>query len=273
MLERLRANRDFCWDALSQMKGFTVPKPEGAFYLFPAHRRIDRFVRDIVNGCLRKPGSVWLLAWRSARVGRAASASVMPPKCEFLNLPWNGCNVSRDDGISLQKHEVAKLIDHTILKPDAVRADIERVCREALQYNFASVCVNPCWIPLVAKALAGSEVKVCSVVAFPFGATATAAKVAESEIVMHEGATELDMVINIGALRSGDNGLVGDDIAAVVSAAHSRRRHCESDYRKRHSSPTIRSSQFAIWPKRRRLILSRLPPVLLRAAQLWPQSN
>ena len=122
----------------------------------------------------------------------------------------------------MQKHEVAKLIDHTILKPDAVRADIERVCREALQYNFASVCVNPCWVPLVAKALAGSEVKVCSVVAFPFGATATAAKVAESEIVMHEGAAELDMVINIGALRSGETGLVGDDIAAVVSAAHSR---------------------------------------------------
>lgn len=122
----------------------------------------------------------------------------------------------------MKKNEVAKLIDHTILKPETVRADVERICREALEYGFASVCVNPCWVPLVSKALAGSDVKVCSVIAFPFGATATAAKVAESEIAVGEGATELDMVINIGALRSGDQALVRGDIAAVCSAAHSR---------------------------------------------------
>lgn len=122
----------------------------------------------------------------------------------------------------MPENDVAKLIDHTILKPDATRADIERVCAEALRYGFASVCVNPCWIPSVTHALAGSAVQVCSVIAFPFGAAATAAKVAESEIAMAEGARELDMVINIGALRSDDCGWVRDDIAAVASSAHAR---------------------------------------------------
>ena len=123
----------------------------------------------------------------------------------------------------MNSDQIAGLIDHTILKPESVRADIERICQEALQYRFASVCVNPCWVPLVARLLAGSPVAVCSVVAFPFGATSTAAKVAESEIAVGEGARELDMVINIGALRSGDDALVLSDIAAVVSAAHRRK--------------------------------------------------
>jgi len=124
--------------------------------------------------------------------------------------------------LHLPNNQIAALIDHTILKPDSVRTDIERVCREALEYGFASVCVNPCWVPAVARALAGSAVAVCSVIAFPFGATSTAAKVAESEIAVGEGARELDMVINIGALRSGEPALVRDDIGAVVSAAHAR---------------------------------------------------
>ncbi len=122
----------------------------------------------------------------------------------------------------MPNNRIASLIDHTILKPDSVRTDIERICREAVEYGFASVCANPCWVPVMARALAGSTVPVCSVIAFPFGATSTAAKVAESEIAIGEGARELDMVINIGALRSGDLALVRDDIGAVVSAAHAR---------------------------------------------------
>ncbi len=117
----------------------------------------------------------------------------------------------------MTKSQIAGLIDHTILKPDAVRSDIERICREALDYGFASVCVNPCWVPLVARELEGSGVAVCSVIAFPFGATSTAAKVAESNIAIAHGARELDMVINIGALRSGDHAAVKEDIAAIVS--------------------------------------------------------
>jgi deoxyribose-phosphate aldolase len=122
----------------------------------------------------------------------------------------------------LKPEQIAAMIDHTILKPESVRSEIERVCREALEYGFASVCVNPCWVPLVSRAVVGSPVAVCSVIAFPFGATSTAAKVAESEIAIGEGARELDMVINIGALRSGESTVVGDDIAGVVSAAHGR---------------------------------------------------
>jgi deoxyribose-phosphate aldolase len=114
---------------------------------------------------------------------------------------------------------IAALIDHTILKADATHGDIVKVCREARQYNFASVCVNPYWVPLVRKELAGSPVKVCTVVGFPLGATTTTAKVAETAAAVREGAQEIDMVINIGALRSGDLDTVRADIAEVVQAS------------------------------------------------------
>jgi deoxyribose-phosphate aldolase len=117
-------------------------------------------------------------------------------------------------------HSIAALIDHTILKPDATRADIVRLCAEARSFGFASVCVNGFWVPVVADALAGSSVKVCTVVGFPLGAMATAAKSAEAEIALRDGATELDMVLNAGALKSGEFDLVGSDIRAVVEAAH-----------------------------------------------------
>ncbi|HTW63757.1 MAG TPA: deoxyribose-phosphate aldolase [Bryobacteraceae bacterium] len=117
---------------------------------------------------------------------------------------------------------VANLIDHTLLRADATRADILQLCREARQYNFASVCLNAYWVPLAARELAGSDVKVCTVVGFPLGATSTEAKVAETEAAIAAGAQEIDMVQNIGALRSGDSQAVQQDIEAVVSAAHSR---------------------------------------------------
>ena len=116
---------------------------------------------------------------------------------------------------------VAALIDHTILKPEATRADVVKVCREARQYGFASVCVNAYWVPLVAAELAGTAVKVCTVVGFPLGATSTEAKVAETRAALREGAREIDMVINVGALRSGDLDAVKADIAAVVEPSHS----------------------------------------------------
>lgn len=118
---------------------------------------------------------------------------------------------------------VAAIIDHTILKADATRADVVRVCEEARRFSFASVCVNGTWVPLVAERLNGSEVKVCTVIGFPLGAMATAAKRVEAELALRDGATELDMVINIGALKAGELDLVRDDIAAVVEAAHQAR--------------------------------------------------
>jgi deoxyribose-phosphate aldolase len=114
---------------------------------------------------------------------------------------------------------IAALIDHTILKPDAGRADIVRLCEEARAFGFASVCVNGFWVSAAAQQLAGSDVKVCTVVGFPLGAMATSAKQAEAEIALRDGAAELDMVLNVGALKSGDFNAVRDDIAAVAEPA------------------------------------------------------
>lgn len=114
---------------------------------------------------------------------------------------------------------IAPKIDHTMLKPDATSDTIRRYCREALQYGFASVCVNSCQVPLVVSELAGSEVKTCCVVGFPLGAMSTAAKAFEAECAVKEGASEIDMVINIGAVKDHNWDLVQRDIAAVVDAS------------------------------------------------------
>src|ERR1700730_4091082 len=106
---------------------------------------------------------------------------------------------------------VARIIDHTLLRADATRDDVAQLCREARQYNFASVCINPYWVPLASAELAGSAVKVCTVVGFPLGATSTEAKVAETEAALRAGAQEIDMVQNIGALRRGDHDAVKAD--------------------------------------------------------------
>ncbi|MEO5567511.1 MAG: deoxyribose-phosphate aldolase [Gemmatimonadaceae bacterium] len=117
---------------------------------------------------------------------------------------------------------IASLIDHTLLKPEATEPEVVKLCQEALQYKFASVCVNSYWVSKVAALLKGSPVKVCTVVGFPLGAMSTEAKRAETELALAAGAQEIDMVINIGALRSGDHDAVRQDIAAVVEAAHAK---------------------------------------------------
>lgn len=114
------------------------------------------------------------------------------------------------------------LIDHTILKATATRADIERLCDEAIEHNFASVCVNTCWVPLCAERLANSEVKVCCVVGFPLGAMATDPKAYEARWAVDNGADEVDMVLNVGWLLAGEDDAVRADIAAVVEAAQGR---------------------------------------------------
>jgi deoxyribose-phosphate aldolase len=113
---------------------------------------------------------------------------------------------------------VAGLIDHTLLKPDATRTDIQKLCREAAEFHFATVCVNPTWVATCAALLRGTGVGVCSVVGFPLGATTPDAKHYETRRAIFDGASEIDMVINIGALKSGDLQLVERDIQAVVSA-------------------------------------------------------
>ena len=185
-----------------------------------------------------------------ARVGspsatpQAASAA---KKGEGLNLPDEVCpgctqrcaqtcarntkqiiaagadRVSASERLTKIDPAIAAVIDHTILKPEATRADVVKICREARQYNFASVCVNPYWVPLVRAELSGSNVKVCTVVGFPLGATSTEAKVAETAAALRAGAEEIDMVINVGALRSGDHEAVKLDIQQVVKVSHEAR--------------------------------------------------
>ena len=128
--------------------------------------------------------------------------------------------VSSSAGLPEVEPSIARLIDHTLLKPDATRAEIEALCREAVRYGFAAVCVNPWHVPLAAARVRGSEVRVCAVVGFPLGATLTRVKVFEAEEAIKLGAQELDMVMNVGALKSGDEALLAADIRAVVEATH-----------------------------------------------------
>lgn len=114
--------------------------------------------------------------------------------------------------------EIAKYIDHTLLKPEATKDQVEKLCAEAKQYNFASVCVNPTWVKLASELLEGTDVKVCTVIGFPLGANTPETKAFESVNAVTNGATEVDMVINIGALKSGNIELVQKDIEAVVNA-------------------------------------------------------
>lgn len=180
-----------------------------------------------------------------ARVGPASGmAGAAQKKGEGLNLPDQVCpgcvqrcvqtcarntkeiiaagasRVTASEKLTKIDPTIAALIDHTILKPEATRTDVQKICREARQYGFASVCVNPYWVPLVKAELAGSAVKVCTVVGFPLGATSTEGKVCETAAALRAGAQEIDMVINVGALRSGDTDAVKNDIESVVRVAH-----------------------------------------------------
>jgi deoxyribose-phosphate aldolase len=123
--------------------------------------------------------------------------------------------------------DLAPYIDHTLLKPDATAADVDRFCGEALRYGFAAVCVNPVWVKRAAAELRGSRVRVASVVGFPLGAHAPEIKALEARKALRDGAREIDMVINIGALKSGERDLVQRDIAGVAEACHEARAICK----------------------------------------------
>lgn len=114
---------------------------------------------------------------------------------------------------------LAKYVDHTLLKPDATREQIKTLCEEAAEYDFASVCVNPFWVSYAAEILADAKAKVCTVIGFPLGANTTETKVFETTNAIENGAEEIDMVINIGALKNKEYDIVEQDIAAVVKAS------------------------------------------------------
>ena len=158
----------------------------------------------------------------------ASEASPVPARCACHSLLYECCpdrlrGVLDAGATRLGLHAtggapggVAAMIDHTLLKPDATRKDIEALCREAAEYTFASVCVNPTWVALCTALLQASGVKVCSVVGFPLGATTPDTKHYETRRAIFDGAREIDMVINIGALKSGDVRIVERDIEAVT---------------------------------------------------------
>jgi len=130
-------------------------------------------------------------------------------------------------GNTATAHDWASLIDHTLLKPEATETDIRKLCSEAAEFGFASVCVNPGWVKRAVQFLEGSKVPVCTVIGFPLGATLPDVKAYEARRSIFNGAREVDMVINIGALKSGDDCLVEDDIRAVVEAAHENHILCK----------------------------------------------
>lgn len=135
--------------------------------------------------------------------------SVVAAGASRISFNGNGADVPTD---------LSGYIDHTLLRPDATAADMDRICDEARRYHFAAVCVNPVWVQRCADNLRGSDVRVASVVGFPFGATSPQIKAMEARRALREGAREIDMVMNIGALKGGDLGLVEADIAGVADA-------------------------------------------------------
>lgn len=126
------------------------------------------------------------------------------------------------------KDELAAMIDHTVLKPEATPEIIDKACTDALEYGFAAVCVNPCYVDLCVQRLAGTSVAVCSVVGFPLGATLTRVKVYEAGQAIERGASEIDMVIPIGMLKAADYARVLDDIRAVVECCHASGAICKA---------------------------------------------
>ena len=137
------------------------------------------------------------------------------------NVVANGADrVSFHGDASDVPRDLARYIDHTLLKPDATASQIDELCEEAREYSFASVCINPTWVRRASTLLRGTSVVTCTVIGFPLGATTTAIKAMEARRALREGAREVDMVLNVGALKSGEYELVREDIAQVAEAAH-----------------------------------------------------
>jgi len=141
------------------------------------------------------------------------------PKGVEAVIDAGASRISATQGTKPSVASLARYIDHTLLKPEATKDEIIKLCEEAKEYRFASVCVNPVWVPICAERLRGTDVGVCAVIGFPLGANKPETKAFEAEQAIRDGATELDMVINIGALKSGMTKFVEEDISRVVEVA------------------------------------------------------
>jgi deoxyribose-phosphate aldolase len=183
---------------------------------------IERIIREVVAEKLGTPGA------RSCK-GDCTDGVCIDGLCVVHNTAGvknivgsgasritAGRGVEAAGGVSA---DLARMIDHTLLKPEATPGEVQKLCEEARKFSFASVCINAGFVPLCARLLRGSPVRVCTVIGFPLGATSTAAKAFETEQAIRDGAQEVDMVINVGMLKAGDVQYVERDIAAVVNAA------------------------------------------------------
>lgn len=141
---------------------------------------------------------------------------------EILNNIQNQGGLKRVLGQEGSSENIARMIDHTLLKQNASEEQIKMLCKEAKEYQFCSVCVNPSYVPLCYEELRGSGVKVCTVIGFPLGATTTKTKIFEANEAIENGANEVDMVVNVGKIKSGDWQFVKKDIADLVTAVHGR---------------------------------------------------
>jgi len=172
-----------------------------------------RLVENIVRAILAQLGTE-----DSPCACHAAAGGCCPDRLGRL-VGHGAARFGLQAGPNLYPRDIARTIDHTLLKPEATRQQIETLCSEAREHGFATVCVNPTWVRLCSDLLQGSETRVCTVVGFPLGATVPEVKAFEAARVVAEGACEVDMVINVGALKSGDYRLVERDIAGVVEAS------------------------------------------------------
>ncbi len=158
---------------------------------------------------------------RGECLGCGQCPTLIPQKVEAV-IDAGAQRISNAPGAKGYNKELAVMIDHTLLKPDATADEVMKLCNEARQYVFASVCINPGFVKLAAECLKGSPVKVCTVIGFPLGATTSVTKALETRDAIANGAEEIDMVINVGALKAGNYELVHKDIEAVVEAAAGR---------------------------------------------------
>lgn len=187
---------------------------------------IDRIVEQVLARLREKTGT------ESNLDGRSCVDCSTPGECASV-CPTTTASILRE-GVDRLSHrpgasgevpgDIAGMIDHTILKADATRAELEKLLDEAKRFGFASVCVNPCWVRHCSESLRQTRVLVCTVVGFPLGANASETKAFETRRACYDGAKEIDMVINVGALKSGDDALVRRDIEAVVVAARGQAR-------------------------------------------------
>jgi deoxyribose-phosphate aldolase len=186
---------------------------------------LERILRDLEQGVVYpvpRGGNCTLGECRDhdcLTCGECKAAVAHQPDRVDRIISCGACRISSTLGISPAREAVARIIDHTLLRPDATKAEIEQLCEEASSYCFATVCVNPCWVRYCARLLHRKGVLVCTVVGFPLGATSTQTKAAETAIAVAHGAREIDMVINIGWLKSEEYDLVRKDITEVVRNA------------------------------------------------------